>query len=178
MKQSLRSNNVEIQDVNGKPNENLLTVVDGISKFLNFQIQTYLIETVFRVPTQSENKPKNIIIKSLSKILPKKCETMGFRGKCFDLLTSYSTRRKQCTEVNGKISSKRDTHVGLAQGSVLGPLQYLLYVQSLKYAGLKGKYFMFCDDTVIVYSAINKEDLELTVNSDLQTYLNGYVIIN
>ena len=58
MEQSLRSNNVEIQDVNEKPNENLLTVVDGISKFLNFQIQTNLIETVFRVPTYFENKPK------------------------------------------------------------------------------------------------------------------------
>ena len=73
------------------------------------------------------------------KILLKKCEKMGFRGKCFDLLTSYSTRRKQCTEVNGKISSKRDTDIGLAQGSVLEPLQYLLYVQSFKYGGLKKK---------------------------------------
>ena len=97
---------------------------------------------------------------------------MGFRGRCHDLLLSYSTGRKQCTKVNGWVSSGASVSVGVAQGSVLGPLEYLLYVQSLKYAGLKARYIKFCDDTVLVYSGAKKEELEATVNADLQKYFD------
>ena len=97
---------------------------------------------------------------------------MGFRGRCHDLLLSYSTGRKQCTKVNGWVSSEASVSVGVAQGSVLGPLEYLLYVQSLKYAGLKARYIKFCNDTVLVYSGAKKEELEATVNADLQKYFD------
>ena len=58
---SLRSNNIEIQDVPDRPNENLLSVLTDIGKFLSFNVQSNLIDTVFRVPTQTENKAKNIV---------------------------------------------------------------------------------------------------------------------
>lgn len=103
-------------------------------------------------------------------LLLKKFDKMGFRGKCHDLLQTYSTERKQCTYVNGKVSAEANISVGVAQGSVLGPLEYLLYVQSLKYAGLKAKYIKFCDDTVLVYSGTVEEELEADINADLKKY--------
>lgn len=103
-------------------------------------------------------------------IMLEKLEKMGFRGKCHDLLSSYSTGRKQCTTVNGLVSNEADVNVGVAQGSVLGPMEYLLYVQNLKYAGLSAEYVQFCDDTVLIFSGASKDELEQVVNNDLKQY--------
>lgn len=103
-------------------------------------------------------------------LLLEKLNKMGFRGVCQNLLKTYTVDRKQYTVVNKIPSEKTSVRVGVPQGSVLGPLQYLLFVHSLKFADLKSKYFMFADDTVIVYSSENQEQLEQTINSDLKTY--------
>lgn len=103
-------------------------------------------------------------------LLLEKLQNMGFRGKCHELLNSYSTRRRQQTYVNGVTSDEASVEVGIAQGSVLGPLQYLLHVQSLKYAGLRVKYYKYCDDTVLIFSGVNKIELEQDINSDLERY--------
>lgn len=103
-------------------------------------------------------------------LLIKKLNNLGFRGKCSDLLKSYSSGRKQFTFVNSNTSSLNDISVGVAQGSVLGPLQYLLYVHSLKFAGLQSKYYMFADDTVLVFSAKSEDELERIVNLDINLY--------
>ena len=103
-------------------------------------------------------------------LLLEKMYKMGVRGVCYNLLRTYSTNRTHYTVVNGCASDAEEMNVGVAQGSVLGPLQYLLYVHSLKYLSLKSRYFMFADDTVLVTSASDIGGLELTVNSDLKLY--------
>ena len=67
---------------------------------------------------------------------------MDLRGTCERLLRTYSEGRKHYTNVNGEDSETETLSVGVAQGSVLGPLIYLLYINSLEYAGHKAKYFM------------------------------------
>ena len=103
-------------------------------------------------------------------LLLDKLYKMGCRGICYELLKSYSTNRQQYTSVNNSNSETAEVEVGVAQGSVLGPLQYLLYVHSLKYVGLKAKYFMFADDTVLVYSSENQNELQTIINTDLENY--------
>lgn len=103
-------------------------------------------------------------------ILLNKLYKMGCRGITYKLLETYSKNREQYTVVNGEASSKAGVQVGVAQGSVLGPLQYLLYVHSIKFIGLKANYFMFADDTVLVYTSENSQLLEDTVNEDLKLY--------
>lgn len=68
LESSLRCNNVEIQDVPEKTNESLISVVQDIGKFLQYEIKESAIDTVFRVQTQVENKPKNIVVKFISKV--------------------------------------------------------------------------------------------------------------
>lgn len=103
-------------------------------------------------------------------LMLEKLNKMGFRGICHNLLRTYSTERKQYTVVNSSNSNQQNVTVGVAQGSVLGPLQYLLYVHSLKLVNLGCKYFMFADDTVLVYSAENEDELEQAINRDLDLY--------
>ena len=91
-------------------------------------------------------------------------------GICYKLLKSYSRNRQQYTSVNNSNSETAEVEVGVAQGSVLGPLQYLLYVHSLKYVGLKATYFMFADDIVLVYSSENQNELQTIINTDLKNY--------
>lgn len=97
---------------------------------------------------------------------------MGFRGIAANLIKTYVYDRRQCVCVNGICSDWTATNIGVPQGSVLGPIFYLLYIHSLKYANLNGKYFMCADDTVLVYSGENGSALEECVNSDLNKYLN------
>lgn len=106
------------------------------------------------------------------KLMMNKLHKMGFRGTCYNLLKSYSNGRKHLTTINNENSEQINLNVGVAQGSVLGPILYLLYVHSLKYANLKASYFKFADDTVLVYSGDGAKQIEELVNSDLNQYFS------
>ena len=68
LKSTLRSNSVEIQDIPEKSNENLISITKAIENFLKFNFEDNMIDTVFRVQTQVENKPKNIVLKFVAKL--------------------------------------------------------------------------------------------------------------
>lgn len=67
MEQHIRSNNIEIHDVPEKEGENLINIVKSIANFINYPIEENMLDAVFRVPTKMTNKPKNIIVKFVSK---------------------------------------------------------------------------------------------------------------
>lgn len=56
---------------------------------------------------------------------------------------------------------------GVPQGSVLEPLLYILYINSMQKIGLKGTYTVYADDTVIIYSGNVKEEIDTNINSDM-----------
>lgn len=68
LEQLSRSYNIELQDIPEKSNENLVTIAGNVAKMLNFKLECFMLDTIYRVPTQAENKPKNIIIKFRSKL--------------------------------------------------------------------------------------------------------------
>ena len=104
--------------------------------------------------------------------LLRKLYKMGFQGTCYNLLKTYSKGRRHYTVVNGEKSEEEKVRTGVTQGSVLGPLLYLMYVHSLECAELEAKYFKFADDTVLVYSGESEIQLEETVNRDLKLYFD------
>lgn len=57
-------------------------------------------------------------------ILLDKIWKMGFRGVCYRLLKTYSKGRKHFTRISNTVSETQKMKVGIAQGSVLGPLEY------------------------------------------------------
>ena len=80
------------------------------------------------------------------KILLKKLYHYGFRGKIFRFLNSYLVVHRICAKIDGKISSPRIVECGAPQGSILGPLFFLLYVNDLPQA-TNFETTLFADDT-------------------------------
>ena len=64
-------------------------------------------------------------------ILLRKLYHCGFRGPSFNLLQSYLTNRSICTKIDGKFSTPISIQYGIAQGSVLEPLLFLIFVNDL-----------------------------------------------
>ena len=92
------------------------------------------------------------------KILAMKLEYYGFRGKFLDFLLSFIKDRKYFVNVNGTNSETETVNIGVPQGSTLGPLLFLLYIndmicslQSSDNVNLS----QFADDSTITYSSKN-----------------------
>ena len=79
-------------------------------------------------------------------ILLKKLYQYGFRGKIFRFSNSYLAVRRICTKIDKKISSPGLVEYGVSQGSILGPLFFLLNVNHLSHA-TNFKTTLFADDT-------------------------------
>ena len=100
-------------------------------------------------------------------ILLKKLYHHGFRGKIWNILKSYLENRKICSKLYQKTSSLWKITDGIPQGSVLGPLLFLLYVNDLPNAS-KFKITLFADDANSHLSHQQPEFLQKLVNEEIK----------
>ena len=100
-------------------------------------------------------------------ILVGKLEHLGIRGIPLELIKSYLCNRKQYVAYGNSESPQRDISVGVPQGSILGPLFFVLYINDLSAASDFFKYILFADDTNLFASGRNGEELVRCVNSEL-----------
>ena len=100
-------------------------------------------------------------------ILLAKLENYGVRGVINYWFRSYLTDRKQNTEVNNVVSETETTLWGVPQGSVLGPLLFLLYIYDIYKSSSLFSFYLFADDTSIILSNNNLKELESLVNREL-----------
>ena len=101
------------------------------------------------------------------KILLTKLDHYGIRGNILKWFESYLSDRKQYVFYNGISSDIKSITCGVPQGSVLGPLLFLLYINDLPNISEK-VFFLFADDTNIYYESDNLMELEKTVNEELK----------
>jgi hypothetical protein len=89
------------------------------------------------------------------------------------LLRNYSTNRLQIVFINGEYSSFFPVSVEVPQGSVLGPLLFLIYINDIGSLPLRGSVRLFADDTAIFYPWVEVMELVKSVQADL-TRLKRY----
>ena len=102
------------------------------------------------------------------KILLLKLEHYGVRGELLKWFESYLTDRKQYVFYNGISSEVLKITCGVPQGSVLGPLLFLIYINDLPTISDKLQFFLFADDTNIYFDSHDLKIIEKTVNHELK----------
>ena len=73
----------------------------------------------------------------------------------------------QGTEVGFNLYAECMISCGVPQGSVLGPLLFLIYINDIHNSSAKLSFYLFADDTSLLYADANLKSLEKTVNSEL-----------
>ena len=99
-------------------------------------------------------------------ILLNKLKRYGIRGNVFNFFQSYLSSRSQFVKINGVESSLMNIDFGVPQGSILGPLLFLIYINDLPEAT---RFFirLFADDTFLCAQNNNIIMLENEVNHEL-----------
>ena len=101
-------------------------------------------------------------------ILLKKLEFYGIRGIPHKLLDSYLSERKQFVSIDNIHSQLHDITYGVPQGSILGPLLFLLYINDLPTA-LQTTPRLFADDTALLISNPSFSKMESLTASELSS---------
>ena len=101
-------------------------------------------------------------------ILLKKLKYYGIIGRAHDWLASYLCNRRQFVSVNGKKSLENSINIGVPQGSILGPLMFLIYINDINNAILSGDLSLFADDANYYNSGKDCYQVIKTVNDNLK----------
>jgi hypothetical protein len=142
---------------------NLIHLVNYVSKAMNdnkFCVGIFLdIKKAFDVV------PHDLLLKKLKRL--------GIKNNALSWFKSYLANRSQCVEINGRRSGPRKIKLSVMQGSVLGPLLFLCFINDLGNVSELFK-LLFADDTCALHSDKDFTNLINYANSELQKILTWF----
>ena len=102
-------------------------------------------------------------------ILIEKLIKLGFTGNLLKLLKNYLENRQQRTLANGCTSGSKTITCGIPQGSTVGPLLFIMYINDINSVLQHCKYQLYADDTVL-YSSGEIADATARITLDLSNF--------
>ena len=104
-------------------------------------------------------------------LLYKMCNYFQFNASTTKLMSSYLDKRHQSVKTNGVISTSRSIHAGVPQGSVLGPLLFIMFVNDITRSF---PCYLFADDCIIEQSGYTATQAITKTNNLLVGVANWY----
>lgn len=100
-------------------------------------------------------------------LLLRKIYAIGVRGHVFDWFCSYLSERQQCVRIGSELSGFQCVESGVPQGSILGPILFIIYMNDIHDMGLKGFPTTYADDLAITYSGVSVSSVFSDMEGDL-----------
>ena len=107
-------------------------------------------------------------------ILINKLQALGFDTCSREWFRSYLTNRKQLVDIGGTLSPFRHVTCGVPQGSILGPLLFLVYVNDMCSA-VNCKLLLHADDSALIVPGKDVKEIELKLTKELESISNWLI---
>ena len=107
-------------------------------------------------------------------ILLHKLNHYGIRGTALSWFHNYLSNRQQYVCINGTNSDMLPITCGVPQGSILGPLLFLIYVNDLASVSKHAATILFADDTNLIYTSKSYENFTIMIEKDLKKISNWF----
>ena len=104
----------------------------------------------------------------------KRSSIIGFSDRTVKWCQSYLSNRKFTVNLENSFSKVSSISCSVPQGSILGPLLFLIYVNDTPIA-VKCNLFLYADDTCLVFQSKNVKDIEKQLNEDFANICDWFV---
>jgi hypothetical protein len=148
---------------NKSTEHNLIHVINNISSALNEN--KYCIGVFLDLKKAFDTCNHQILLGKLNKL--------GINGPALEWFKSYLENRQQITDINNHFSEMATINISVLQGTILGPLLFLCYINDLPLS-TNLLTFLFADDTTCIDTDSHLPSLINRVNAELQKLANWF----
>ena len=118
-------------------------------------------------------QPRHLTLFVIKKLLDA-LDDIGIRGTTLKLMDSYLLDRKQYVMINDVSSDEESVCYGVPQGSIFGPILFIIYLNNLLTLNTSGSILSFADDTAVFYTDNSWSNLKKQLENDLAKIIDWF----